>query len=140
MPTVVGVDGYQDPQFSGGVVGPWAACGRAGAFEPMVANDGWAESRCQGRQPPKGGGRRPAFTAALRPAIFAPRIDGMDAEFRRCGCPRCPAWQPCQRGSAELAAGYLDSRDALYAFARAVQTVPKIGSLPHPVFTPASSA
>jgi hypothetical protein len=29
------------------------ASGRAGAFEPMVANDGWVESRCQGRQPPQ---------------------------------------------------------------------------------------
>jgi hypothetical protein len=33
-------------------------------------HDGWAAHQCQGRQPPKGGGRRPAFTVVCRPATI----------------------------------------------------------------------
>jgi hypothetical protein len=39
----------------------------------MVANDGWAADPCQGRQPPEGGGRRPAFTGVRRPVTIEAR-------------------------------------------------------------------
>jgi hypothetical protein len=39
----------------------------------MVANDGWVADPCQGRQPPEGGGRRPAFTGVRHPATIDTR-------------------------------------------------------------------
>jgi hypothetical protein len=43
--------------------------------EPMVANDGWVEKALSRPIAAEGGGRRPAFSVAARPAKFASRGD-----------------------------------------------------------------
>src|SRR5450631_2504206 len=43
--------------------------------EPMVANEGWVGEPLSRPIAARGGGRRPAFTVAARPAKLASRVD-----------------------------------------------------------------
>jgi hypothetical protein len=63
------------------------ASGRVAPFEPMVASDGWAGSRCQGRQPPKAvAAGQPLQRLSAQPSSHRGSM-ACDAELRRCGCP-----------------------------------------------------